>query len=105
MALARPVRETIERRMKKDPGFREAVLQEGLQAILNGEVEVGKAVLRQYIHATGGFEKLAAGTKIPPTSLHRMFGPRGNPTIRNIAAIVSHWQKRHRVKLSVTAGR
>ncbi|MGQ0675040.1 MAG: helix-turn-helix domain-containing transcriptional regulator [Rhodospirillales bacterium] len=105
MALARPIRETIERRLKKDPGFREAVLEEGLQAILNGEVELGKTVLRHYIHATGGFEKLAAGTGIPPTSLHRMFGPNGNPTIKNMAAVVSHWQKRHRVRLRVTARR
>ena len=51
MALARPIRETIERRLRKDVGFRWAVLEEGLQAILNGEVEVGKAVLRCYLRA------------------------------------------------------
>lgn len=105
MALTRPVRETIERRLKKDAGFREAVLQEGLEAIMNGEVDVGKAILREYIHATGGFEKLAKGTGLPPTSLHRMFGPKGNPTIKNLASVVSHWQKKSRLKLRVLATR
>ncbi|MCC7045762.1 MAG: transcriptional regulator [Alphaproteobacteria bacterium] len=105
MALSRSVWETVDRRLKKDAGFREAVLQEGLEALMNGDVDVGKAILRRYIHATGGFEKLAEGTGLPPTSLHRMFGPKGNPTIRNLASVVSHWQKKNKVKLRVIATR
>jgi DNA-binding phage protein len=105
MALTAPFSDTVERRIRRDPKFREGILQDGLEAMWRGEVELGKALLRHYIHATGGFERLAEGTGIPSTSLHRMFGPKGNPTIRNLASVVSHWQKKNKVKLRVVATR
>jgi hypothetical protein len=46
-------------------------------AMLSGDVETGKTILRDYIKATVGFEKLRAATGAPPKSLIRMFGPRG----------------------------
>jgi hypothetical protein len=41
-----------------DPTFREALLKEGVECLLSGDVETGKTVLRDYINATIGFETL-----------------------------------------------
>ena len=46
---------------------------------LEGDVDTGKAIPRDYIKATVGFEKPGEATGTPPKSLIRMLGPRGNP--------------------------
>ena len=48
----------------------------------------GKAVLRDVINATVGFEPLAVELGKPGKSLHRMLGPRGNPSTANFFAIL-----------------
>ena len=63
----------------------------------------GKAILRDLVNATLGFEKLAAAIKKPSKSLHRMLAPRGNPSTENLFSIVSALQKKTGVKLRVTA--
>jgi hypothetical protein len=73
--------------------------------MLSGDVDAGKTILRDYIKATIGFERLGAETGSPPKSLIRMFGPAGNPQARNLFAIVSHLQRLARVTLHVTAQR
>ena len=61
MPLTRDFRETIQARVQRDPAFREELLKEGVECLLSGEVEVGKAALRDFISATGGFEKRKRG--------------------------------------------
>ena len=73
--------------------------------MLSGDVDAGKAILRDYIKATIGFERLGAETGSPPKSLIRMFGPAGNPQARNLFAVVAHLQRQTRVTLHVTAQR
>jgi hypothetical protein len=63
MPLTRDFKDTIQERASRDAGFREALLREAADAMLSGEVETGKAVLRNYINATIGFDKLATVTK------------------------------------------
>ncbi len=58
MALTRDFRETIQAHVKRDPAFREELLKEGVECLLSGDVDTGKAVLRDYINATIGFEEL-----------------------------------------------
>jgi hypothetical protein len=52
-----------------------------------------KAILRDYIKATVGFEKLGEATGTQPKGLIRMFGPRGNPQARNLFGIIGYLQK------------
>lgn len=73
--------------------------------MLSGDVDAGKAILRDYIKATIGFERLGADTGSPPKSLIRMFGPAGNPQARNLFAIVAHLQRQAQVTLHVTVQR
>jgi DNA-binding phage protein len=103
MALTRSYKETLVARLKKDRGFREALLREAVEVLLSGEVDTGKAVLRDYINATIGFEKLSAKVGIPSKSLMRMFGPRGNPQAKNLFAVIHVLQKDAGVALHVAA--
>ena len=105
MALTRSFRETVKARAARDTAFRAALLTEAVELLLAGDVETGKAVLRDYINATVGFEKLAAETGTPSKSLMRMFGPKGNPRASNLFTVISRLQKASGVHLAVAAGR
>lgn len=80
---------TVQARARRDKKFRQALLQEAVSCILNGELEVGKVVLRDYVNATVGFPWLEAATKIPAKSSMRMLGPKGSPSITNFSSILS----------------
>jgi len=103
MALTRDFKETVALRVRRDPRFREALLTEAINAYLGGDTATGKAILRDLVNATLGFEELAAELKKPSKSLHRMLAPRGNPSSENFFSILSALQKKTRVKLRVTA--
>ena len=65
MALTREFKELVQKRVARDPAFRDALLREGVDTLLAGDVDTGKAILRDYIKATVGFEKLAEATGTP----------------------------------------
>jgi hypothetical protein len=91
----------VQRHVKRDKKFAEALLREGVDAMLSGDVETGKIILRDYIKATVGFEKLGAATGAPAKSLIRMFGPRGNPQAKNLFSVIGYLQKRAGMRLHV----
>ena len=105
MPLTRDFRETIRERLQSDPGFREALLEEGVKCLLAGEVDVGKSVLRDYVNATIGFQELGGMTHKSPKSLMRMLGPNGNPQARNLFEIIGCLQECEGVHLEVRAVR
>ena len=55
MALTRAFKETIRAQIECDPDFRKALLEEGVECFLSGDVETRKSVLRDYINANIGF--------------------------------------------------
>ena len=101
MARTKSFKELVQHQVKGDAKFAEALLREGVDAMLSGEVETGKTVLRDYIKATVGFEKLGAATGAPPKSLIRMFGPCGNPQAKNLFSVIGYLQKQAGVHLHV----
>jgi DNA-binding phage protein len=103
MALTRSFKETVLARVQADPAFRDALLKEGIESLLAGDVEAGKAILRDYINATVGFQWLGEQTGASPKSLLRMFGPNGNPQARNLFAVIGELQRQAGVTLRVTA--
>lgn len=105
MALTKDFRETVQARVKRDPAFREGLLNEAVERLLSGEVALGKELLRDYINATVGFPKLAAHTKIHVKTLHQMFGPNGNPTASKLFEIVAYLQHAEGVRFEVRTTR
>jgi len=104
MALTRDFKETIKARAEHDLEFRKALLIEAVDLLLEGDVDTGKAVLRNYINATIGFEELAEEVGSPSKSLMRMFSASGNPRADNLFSVISHLQKATGVHLAVGAG-
>ena len=103
MVLTRAFRTTVRARASIDPAYRQALLTEGVNALLGGEMTAGKAVLRDYINATIGFEALAAAVGKPTKSLMRMFGARGNPSASNLFAVIGCLREAEGVTLEVRA--
>lgn len=105
MALTRDFKETIRARVKRDRGFRNALLREGIENFLAGDVETGKIILRDFINATIGFTKLSGVTHRSAKSLMRMLGPRGNPQARNLFEVVAYLQRSEGVRFKVRSTR
>jgi hypothetical protein len=103
MPLTRSFRETVQARARRDIKFRQALLAEAMQALLDGDLEEGRAALRSCINATIGFEKLGTALGRSPKSLMRMFGPAGNPTAENLLGVIGVLQDKTGVRLQVRA--
>jgi DNA-binding phage protein len=103
MALTRDFRETVKDRADRDPEFRNGLLTEALDAVVRGELEVAKILLRDYINATEGFEAVGKAVEKSPKSLMRMFSQNGNPNAKNLFGVTQYLQKKARVRFQVVA--
>jgi len=103
VALTKDSKDTIQARAQRDPAFRKTLLQEGGECLLAGDVDTGKAVLRDYINATIGFEELSRVFDKSSKSLMRMFGPKGNPQVSNLFAVIGYLQEQEGIHLEVKA--
>ena len=92
MALTRAFVDGMQARAARDPAFPESLLRQGIDTLLAGDVDPGLGILRAYINATVGFEKLARATGLPPKSLQRMFSATGNPRSRNLFQVLHYLQ-------------
>jgi hypothetical protein len=98
-------KETIRARAQCEPDFRQALLREALECMINGDLDTGKAVLRDYVNATFGFRVLEKRTHIPAKSLMRMLGPKGSPFAANLSNILTALQKNERVHFEISLRR
>src|SRR5229473_7942802 len=103
MPLTREFKETVQARIKADRKYRKELLREGIECLLAGDLDTGKAILRDYINATIGFEELSRRTKRPAKSLMRMLSPSGNPQARNLLEVIQHLQRAEGLALRVVA--
>jgi len=103
MALTKDFKDTVQARAQRDPAFRKALLQEGVGCLLAGDVDTGKAVLRNYINATMGFEELSQVFDRSSKRLMRMLGPKGNPQASNLFAVIHYLQEQKGIHLEVKA--
>jgi DNA-binding phage protein len=103
MPRSKQFRELVQHQVKTDKKFAEALLREAVDAMLSGDLETGKSLLRDTIKATVGFEQPAKATGAPAKSLIRMFGPRGNPQAKNLFAVIRYLQKKTGLHLRVAA--
>lgn len=93
MALTRDFRETIKDRADRDPEFRNGLLTEAMEAVVRGEFDVAKILLRDYINATEGFEGVGKAVNKSPKSLMRMLGQDGNPNVKNLLGVTRYLQE------------
>jgi hypothetical protein len=105
MPLTYDFKETIRARAQRDLKFRRALLCEAVECVINGDLETGKAVLRDYVNATVGFPDLEKQTQIPAKSLMRMPGPKGRPSAANLASIVTALKEAEGVRFELSLRR
>ena len=103
MPLTQDVHLTFQERAVRDVGFRNALFAEAVQCFLNGEMGVGKTIMRDVIHATGGFKALGELTQRHPKSLMRMFSPAGNPQARNLFEVIQRLREHEDIRFEVTS--
>ncbi len=103
MALTRDFKETIQERAKTEPAFRIGLLTEAAECLFRDEWTEAKLLLRDYVNATLGFEELGRLTSKKPQSLMRMLSANGNPSLENIALIMSTLRKHEGIELRVGA--
>ena len=93
MPLTRDFRETVKNRAELDANFRNGLLTQALEAVVRGELDVAKILLRDYINATEGFEAVGQAIDKSPKSLMRMLGQGGNPNAKNLFGVTQYLQK------------
>lgn len=103
MTMTRDFKETVKDRAGRDPAFAKALLDEAATLFLNGEPHTARLILRDLVNASVGFETLAAETRRPSKSLHRMLSEKGNPSMDNLAAIFGAVRKRLGVSIRAEA--
>lgn len=107
MVQTRDFKETIKKRVERDPEFANALFHEAIDLLLDGDSVTAKLILRDLINATVGFERLAEEVHRPSKSLHRMLSASGNPTMENLSAIFATIKRTLNVSIhtTVTAAR
>ena len=103
MALTRDFKITIQERVQSEPEFRVGLLTQAAECLLDNEINVAKALLRDYVNATLGFKQLGALMGKKPQSLMRMLSDNGNPRLANISELVSSLRKNEGIELHVSA--
>lgn len=94
MPLTREFKDTIQARAQRDPDFRRGLFEEAIEAFLSNDTETGKLLLRDYVNATIGFDKLGEELDKSPKSLMRMLSAQGNPRADNLFAVVGHLRQK-----------
>ncbi len=105
MPITQKFRVTILNRAASDSNFRQLMLTEAVNELLSGDMEAGKAMLRDYINATITFQQLAKKLKKSSKSIHRMLGAHGNPRAENLLKIIKTLQKNEHITLYVEANK
>jgi len=101
MGHTRPVSETIIARAKREPEFRAALIGEALELIADGDVDTAKRIIRDYVLASTTFVNVAKALNKKPESIMRMLSEKGNPTMKNMASLLSTLKQQEGINIHV----
>ena len=101
MALTRKFKETVQLRAQQDPEYRKEMIIEATNAFLGGDIDICKALLRDYLNATEAVPSIAGELAQDEKSIRRMVGPKGNPTLKNFVNLLGACKRREDLKLKV----
>jgi hypothetical protein len=101
MPVAKLFRETVIKRAQNDPEFRIGLITEALNEILEGDIETGKTLLRNYLNVTESIQQIARRINKSDKSIRRMVGPSGNPTLKNFIELVNACKEFEHIKVTV----
>jgi DNA-binding phage protein len=99
--IGRPFDEIVQTRALREPAYADGLLQEAVQAMLAGDLDVARSLIRDVIKGSIGYAELSKRTGTPEKSLVRMFGPKGNPTVANLFGVLAQLQRHSGVTIQV----
>lgn len=102
MPLARNFACTVKARAERDPEFRFGLFEDAVEALLSDDIATGKVLLRHYVNAAGGFEKLAIELGSTPNSLKRMLSDQGNPCADSFLRMIGHLRRQEGAVITLT---
>lgn len=59
--MTRNFRDTVQSRINLSPKFRRGILREAIECLLSGELDTGRAMLRDYINGTSRSRRTPLG--------------------------------------------
>lgn len=98
-----PFQELVKKRIRREPGFATALLEEALERLVANDVVTAQLLLRDVVNGTIGFQALASATGLMEKSLMRMLSAKGNPQARNLFRIIHALQQLNDVSLAIRA--
>jgi DNA-binding phage protein len=101
MPLTREFRETVMARAKADKEFREELIIEASNALLDGDIDTGKSLIKDYLNAPDAFAAVANRLQKDEKSIRRMLGPGGNPTMKNFIGILKACSSTEHLNLKI----
>lgn len=81
-------RSSLQKMLRDQPEIAIEMLEDAVAALLSGDVDEGRLLLRQYINGTLGFQELESRTGKNCKALMRMLSASGNPTASNLFDIL-----------------
>jgi DNA-binding phage protein len=102
-SLTVPFRELVEKRVRREPAFAAALLEEAVERLMANDVVIAQLLLRDVVNGTIGFPELAHATGLLEKSLMRMLSAKGNPQAKNLFQIIRELQVSNAVRLEVRA--
>ena len=90
MPLTRDFKETVRERARDEPEFREELLKSAVRCMLNGEVEVGRIILSDYINSGERNDSL----------MHKL-SANDNPSAEDLLAIIAAIAEHEDVEIDV----
>ena len=87
-----------------NPALARDYLQNAIDALLEGDTETGRVMLRHYVNGTIGFAELGRRVNRDPKNLMRSLGPKGNPTATNLLAIIRACAEAGKVTIRAQVG-
>jgi DNA-binding phage protein len=103
MPLTLEFKEVFKASIEQDPAFGHELLCGAVQCLLDNDLATGRAILRNYVNATIGFQQLAKVIGGQEKSLMRMLSPSGSPVAANLFRVIHALQEFNGVVLEVNA--
>lgn len=88
--------------LRDRPDHRAAILAEGIQCMLNGEIEVGRGLVQYCIEANMDYTGLADITGLPVENLTLMFSRDSNPKLREFFEAIACIARSEGIELVVS---
>ena len=97
-------KDTVRARMKKNPKFRQRLLRDAVNCLLDGDTETGYCILRDFFLDDVSIEDLAREIKIPTKRLASVYSPvKRSPTTNTFFNVISYLSEREGINLKVVA--